>query len=123
LPQHLLLFNRALDTDPGHALWATQFSGAAGPFTIELAPCSEAAFAAFIDGLQLFSLGTSWGGFESLVMPAVPHHLRALAAPVDAPRLVRLHVGLEDAQDLCEDLRQAIKALSSCPDEPAPPRR
>jgi len=101
----------ALETDPGHALWRSQFSGAAGPFTIALAPCSEAAFACFIDSLSLFSLGTSWGGFESLVMPAVPHHLRALAAPEDAPRLVRLHIGLEHPQDLCNDLDAALTMM------------
>lgn len=101
----------ALETDPGHALWKAQFSGAAGPFTIELAPCSEAAFARFIDHLALFSLGTSWGGFESLAMPAVPHHLRALVLPDDVPRLVRLHIGLESAQDLCADLARALAAM------------
>ncbi|WP_246287999.1 trans-sulfuration enzyme family protein [Paraburkholderia sediminicola] len=103
----------ALETDPGHALWLSQFSGAAGPFTIELAPCSEAAFARFIDGLSLFSLGTSWGGFESLVMPAVPHHLRALPGSADAPRLVRLHIGLEDSQDLCNDLASALFVMQA----------
>lgn len=102
----------ALESDPGHGLWTSQFTGAAGPFTIELAPCAEAAFARFIDTLSLFSLGTSWGGFESLVMPAVPHHLRALAGADDAPRLVRLHIGLEDPGDLCEDLAGAIAAMS-----------
>lgn len=100
----------ALPSDPGHELWRTQFSGAAGPFTVELAPCSEAAFARFIDSLKLFSLGTSWGGFESLVMPAVPHHLRALDGSPDAPRLVRLHVGLEDPHDLGDDLLAALAA-------------
>ena len=101
----------ALETDPGHALWKAQFTGAAGPFTIELEPCSEAAFARFIDHLSLFGLGTSWGGFESLAMPAVPHHLRAQAMPDDVPRLVRLHIGLESAQDLCEDLAAALAAM------------
>ncbi|WP_405444652.1 PLP-dependent aspartate aminotransferase family protein [Streptomyces achromogenes] len=100
----------ALETDPGHKLWRSQFSGAAGPFTVELAPCSEATFTRFIDRLSLFSLGTSWGGFESLVMPAVPHHLRALAIPADAPRLVRLHIGLENPRDLCDDLASALTA-------------
>lgn len=108
----------ALVDDPGHALWAAQFSGAAGPFVIELAPCSDSAFARFIDGLQLFSLGTSWGGFESLVMPAVPHHLRALPASGNSPRRVRLHIGLEDPGDLCDDLAQAICHLS--PEEAVP---
>lgn len=101
----------ALDTDPGYELWCSQFSGAAGPFTIELAPCSEEAFTRFIDHLSLFSLGTSWGGFESLVMPAVPHHLRALATPADTPRLVRFHIGLESPQDLCDDLAAALAAM------------
>ncbi|GHH95720.1 trans-sulfuration enzyme family protein [Streptomyces capillispiralis] len=101
----------ALATDPGHKLWRSQFSGAAGPFTVELAPCSEEAFTRFIDGLSLFSLGTSWGGFESLVMPAVPHHLRALAAPSYAPRPVRFHIGLESPQDLCDDLAAALAAV------------
>ncbi|HSV52246.1 MAG TPA: cystathionine beta-lyase [Burkholderiaceae bacterium] len=101
----------ALESDPGHALWREQFSGAAGPFTFELAPCSETAFAAFIDALQLFSLGTSWGGFESLVLPAVPYHLRTLSVLPDEGRLVRLHVGLEDPQDLRDDLASALAKL------------
>lgn len=103
----------ALQDDPGHGLWRSQFSGAAGPFTIEMEPCNEDAFARFIDSLSLFSLGTSWGGYESLVMPAVPHHLRAFTMSPDTPRLVRLHIGLEDVKDLCEDLRIAIAALSA----------
>ncbi|GGQ35829.1 hypothetical protein GCM10010140_77200 [Streptosporangium pseudovulgare] len=109
----------ALDADPGYELWRSQFSGAAGPFTIELAPCGEDVFTRFIDHLSLFGLGTSWGGFESLVMPAVPHHLRALAAPADAPRLVRLHIGLESPRDLCDDLSAALSALRRDPDTTA----
>ncbi|MGE7387765.1 trans-sulfuration enzyme family protein [Streptomyces sp. NPDC004126] len=101
----------ALETDPGYKLWQSQFSGAAGPFTVELAPCSEEAFTHFIDSLSLFGLGTSWGGFESLVMPAVPHHLRALATPANTPRLVRFHIGLESPQDLCDDLAAALAAV------------
>lgn len=97
-----------LPGDPGHALWRQQFSGAPGPFTVQLVPCSEAAFEAFINALQLFGLGTSWGGFESLVMPAIPHHLRALPVQPDAGRLVRLHIGLEAPGDLCDDLAAAL---------------
>ena len=107
-PEVVRVMFPALPGDPGHALWRAQFSGAAGPFTFELAPCSETAFAAFIDALRLFSLGTSWGGYESLVLPAVPYDLRHLATLPDAGRLVRLHVGLEDAEDLCSDLDQAL---------------
>lgn len=102
----------ALESDPGHHLWKSQFSGGPGPFTFELSSCSEKQFSGFIDGLHLFSLGTSWGGFESLVMPAVPHHLRHLAILPNEGRLVRLHIGLEDPEDLCADLEQAFRALS-----------
>lgn len=102
----------ALPGDPGHALWRDQFSGAAGPFSFELTPCSEEAFARFIDALQLFSLGTSWGGFESLALPAVPYHLRTLSVLPDQGRLVRLHLGLEDAGDLRDDLAQAFARMS-----------
>ncbi len=109
--QVLRVLYPALPDDPGHALWRAQFSGAAGPLTFELAPCSEPAFASFIDALQLFSLGTSWGGFESLVLPAVPYHLRHLDVLPDAGRLVRVHLGLEHAQDLCDDLAQAFSRL------------
>jgi cystathionine beta-lyase len=111
--QVLRVMYPALETDPGHALWRTQFSGAGGPFTIELQPCTEPRFERFIDSLRLFSLGTSWGGFESLVMPAIPHAQRGLAVQPDSGRLVRLHVGLEDAQDLCGDLAQALEKLTA----------
>ena len=110
-PQVRRVLFPALESDPGHALWRAQFSGAAGPFSFELVPCSETAFAAFIDALQLFGLGTSWGGFESLALPAVPFPLRTLSVLPDEGRLVRLHVGLEDPQDLCDDLGQALARL------------
>ena len=107
-PQVRRVLFPALPSDPGHALWRAQFSGAAGPFTFELAPCGEAAFAAFIDALALFGLGTSWGGYESLVLPAVPYDQRHLATLPDEGRLVRLHVGLEDARDLRHLLAQTV---------------
>ena len=110
-PQVKRVLFPALASDPGHVLWRGQFSGAAGPFSFELISCSERSFAAFIDALQLFSLGTSWGGFESLVLPAVPYHLRTLSVLPDEGRLVRLHVGLEDAGDLRDDLAQALSRL------------
>ncbi len=110
-PQVKNILFPVLPSDPGHALWQAQMSGGAGPFTFELQPCSEAHYEQFINALQLFGLGTSWGGFESLVMPAIAHHLRALAVQPDAGRLVRVHIGLEDAEDLCADLQQALARL------------
>lgn len=101
----------ALPGDEGHALWKKQFSGAGGPFTFELRACDQTAFEQFIDALRLFGLGTSWGGFESLVMPAIPHHLRSLERQPDEGRMVRVHIGLEDPGDLCDDLAQALRFI------------
>jgi cysteine-S-conjugate beta-lyase len=112
-PQVKRVLYPVLPDDPGHLLWKKQFSGGAGPFTFELGPCTETDFAGFIDALTLFGLGASWGGFESLVMPAIPHHRWALKVQPDEGRLVRLHIGLEDPADLCADLQQALAHLRS----------
>jgi cysteine-S-conjugate beta-lyase len=110
-PQVKRVLFPALETDAGYRLWCSQFSGAAGPFTFELVSCSERAFESFINTLRLFGLGTSWGGFESLVLPAVPYHLRTFNVLPDEGRLVRIHIGLEDPQDLCADLANALAKL------------
>jgi cystathionine beta-lyase len=107
-PQVKRVLFPALESDPGYPIWKRLFSGASGLFSIELAACKEDACAAFYDSLQLFGIGTSWGGFESLVMPAIPHHLRGLKARPDEGCLVRLHIGLSDPGDLCDDLAQAL---------------
>jgi cystathionine beta-lyase len=101
----------ALPSDPDHGLWRAQFSGAPGLFSVELVACDEAAYARFIESLELFGLGASWGGFESLVLPAVPAARRGLEPEPDAGRLVRLHVGLEDPADLIADLGNALARL------------
>jgi cystathionine beta-lyase len=101
----------ALPASPDHGLWRRDFTGAAGLFSIVLTPCPTAAVHAFLDRLELFGLGFSWGGFESLALHADPQ----FAVRSDAPRLpgplVRLNIGLEDPGDLIEDLRQAMEAL------------
>jgi cystathionine beta-lyase len=101
----------ALPSDPDHGLWKAQFSGVPGLLTIELRPCEEAAYERFIESLKLFGLGASWGGFESLVLPAIPHARRDLERQPDEGRLVRLHVGLEDPDDLIGDLAGALEGL------------
>ena len=114
-PEIKKIFYPPLSKNKGndYYLWQKYFTGAAGPFTVELEPCNEQQFEGFINGLNLFGLGTSWGGFESLVMPAIPHHLRAEKHMPDEGRLVRFHVGLEDADDLCRDIEGALKNLGA----------
>ena len=90
---------------PGHEFWKRDFKGSSGLFSFELKDGDDARRAAFIDRLELFGLGYSWGGYESLAMPVDP--VRTVSrAP--APNLVRLHVGLEDPGDLIADLEQAL---------------
>ena len=110
-PQVVRVLYPALPSDPDHELWRAQFSGAPGLLTIELQPCDEAAYARFIESLELFGLGASWGGFESLVLPATPHARRGLDPQPDDGRLVRLHIGLEDPDDLIGDLAGALEGL------------
>jgi cystathionine beta-lyase len=102
----------ALAEDPGHALWKRDFLGSSGLFAVELPPCSRAQLAAFIDGLEYFALGFSWGGFESLVVPANPGRMRT-ARPWSGGPLVRLQIGLEDPADLIEDLARGLDRMKA----------
>ena len=98
----------ALESDPGHALWKRDFSGAAGLFTIELNPCSDAQLAAMMDHYAYFALGYSWGGFESL---AVTAHITRSVRPLAGGTLVRYNIGLEDPDDLIRDLEAGFERL------------
>lgn len=99
----------ALDDHPGHDLWKRDFSGACGLFGVVLKPVSPAAVAAFVDGLQHFGIGYSWGGFESLIVPAhITRKVRPFAA--DGP-VLRIHAGLEDPADLVADLELGLKRM------------
>ncbi len=110
-PEVVRVLYPALPSDPDHGLWRAQFSGAPGLFSIELRACDETAYARFIESLELFGLGASWGGFESLVLPAVPQARRGLHHQPDEGRLVRFHIGLEDPEDLIGDLASALEGL------------
>jgi cysteine-S-conjugate beta-lyase len=100
----------ALPGDPGHALWKRDFLGSAGLLGVELAPCSREQLAAFIDGLECFALGFSWGGYESLIVPARVHGERSVR-PWEGGPLVRLQIGLEDPEDLCADLARGLDRM------------
>ena len=100
----------ALPDDPGHALWRRDFRGASGLFGVALAgSVRERALKAMVDGLQLFGRGYSWGGFESLLIPARPERTAGVPAP-EGP-MFRISAGLEDADDLIADLRQGFERL------------
>ncbi len=101
-----------LHNDPGHALWKRDFTGACGLFGVVLREASDKAIAAMIDGMKLFGIGASWGGFESLILPARFH--RAFPPDLEGP-LLRLHIGLEDVDDLKTDLVAGFERLRQIP--------
>jgi cystathionine beta-lyase len=112
-PQVGRVFYPALANDPGHALWQRDFSGASGLVSFVLAGADVRQAEAFIDALRFFGIGASWGGYESLALIAAPERLREHSAWRGTDPVVRLHVGLEDPQDLIADLGQALVRAGS----------
>ena len=106
-PEVKRVLHPALESDPGHALWKRDFKGASGLFGVELQPCSRAQVAALMDHCEHFGIGYSWGGYESLIVPANLRHGRQVR-PWDGGPLIRLHIGLEDPADLRADLEAAF---------------
>jgi cystathionine beta-lyase len=110
-PEVVRVIHPALPDDPGHALWKRDFSGASVLFAMELKPVSDAAVEAMLDGMELFGMGYSWGGFESLILPCDVKSLRT-AVRWNAPGpIIRIHAGLEDVADLIDDLAQGFERL------------
>ncbi|WP_340316455.1 cystathionine beta-lyase [Rhizorhabdus argentea] len=103
-PQVARVLHPALPGCPGHDLWQRDFSGATGLFSIVLDGGDDAARAAMIDGLALFGIGFSWGGYESLALPVDPAGLRTATRWEAEGPVVRFHIGLEDPADLIADL-------------------
>jgi cystathionine beta-lyase len=102
------LLHPAFESCPGHEYWKRDFTGSSGLFAFTLADARAVDAARFVDALDLFGIGYSWGGFESLAVPAAPQ--RSVRTADGA--IVRLHIGLEDPRDLIADLEQAFGALA-----------
>ena len=111
-PQVRQVLCPALPGAPGHDLWKRDFKGTNGLFGLVLQPGDEARIEAFIDALELFGLGFSWGGFESLAIHCDPQLKLRPDRPDFGGPVVRLHVGLEDPEDLMADLRHALETYS-----------
>jgi len=101
----------ALESDPGHALWKRDFLGATGLFAIELDVAGRADMARFVDALEGFELGYSWGGFQSLAVPVNPGRADRVVRKWTGGPLVRFSIGLEDPADLIADLEQALRRI------------
>jgi cystathionine beta-lyase len=107
-PQVAAVLHPALPDCPGHEVWARDFLGSSGLFSFALKGGDDSACTRFIEALELFGIGYSWGGYESLVVPADPRRIRTATRWQAEGPLVRLHIGLEDPDDLIEDLAAAL---------------
>ncbi len=105
----------AFPTCPGHEIWKRDFLGSSGLFSVLLAPCSQEALAAFLDGLELFGMGYSWGGFESLVIPFDCKTYRTATAWAPGGPALRFSIGLEDIEDLKADLDAGFERMHATP--------
>ena len=112
-PEVVKVLHPALEGDPGHAIWKRDFTGASGLFSIVLRPAPQKAVDALLDTVKLFGMGYSWGGFESLVIPfdCAPYRTATKWAP-GGPAL-RLHIGLENVDDLKADLECGFEAFNA----------
>ena len=110
-PEVATVLHPALPTHPGHDIWRRDFLGSSGLFSIILNPCSRAGVAAMLDGLKLFGMGFSWGGFESLVVPFDCTPYRTATAWAPGGFALRFSIGLEDVGDLQADLHAGFARL------------
>jgi cysteine-S-conjugate beta-lyase len=112
-PEVLRLLHPALPSHPGHAIWKRDFSGATGLFSMVLKPVPQKAYYAFLDSLELFGIGASWGGYESLAIPFDCAPLRTATRWQPGGPTVRFHIGLEAVDDLIADLGRGFAALAA----------
>lgn len=99
----------ALPSHPDHALFARDFSGSGSLFAFRLPTGPHDALAAMMDNLELFSMGYSWGGYESLLLPTNPGRIRTAVPWTVEGQMMRIHVGLEDVDDLKRDLTAGLE--------------
>jgi len=112
-PEVARVLHPALPSHPQHALWQRDFLGASALFSVVLKPCSKTALAAMLDGYELFGMGASWGGYESLALPFDASKSRSATAWQPEGPTVRFHIGLEDVGDLKADLEAGFARLAT----------
>ena len=112
-PEVARVLHPGLEGDPGHAIWKRDFTGASGLFSIVLKPVEQKAVDALLDAVTLFGMGYSWGGFESLIIPFDCDGYRSATKWSPGGPTLRLHIGLENVDDLKADLDRGFAALKA----------
>jgi cysteine-S-conjugate beta-lyase len=115
-PEVLRMLHPAMPSHPGHALWKRDFTGASGLFSMVFKPVAQKAVYAFLDTLELFGIGASWGGYESLAIPFDCTNIRSATRWAPGGPTVRFHIGLEAVEDLIADLERGFVALANARD-------
>ena len=115
-PEVLRMLHPAMPSHPGHALWKRDFTGASGLFSMVFKPVPQKAVYAFLDALELFGIGASWGGYESLAIPFDCTNIRTATRWAPGGPTVRFHIGLEAVEDLIADLERGFAALANARD-------
>lgn len=110
-PEVARVMHPALPDDPGHSLWKRDFSGACGLFGVVLNPIAQTAVDEMLNHLELYGMGYSWGGFESLIIPTDPASIRTATQWQEPGPSLRIHAGLEDVDDLIADLEAGFDRL------------
>jgi cystathionine beta-lyase len=122
-PEVVRVLHPALADDPGHALWKRDFQGTSGLFGFLLKPMPREAVAALVEGCELFGLGASWGGYESLLVPWAPKPMRTAVPWTHEGPCLRVHAGLEAPEDLVDDLARGFAAMRAVLGGTAPAKK
>jgi cystathionine beta-lyase len=112
-PEVKQVLHPAFPDHPGHSIWRRDFTGASGLFGVLLHPAPRSAIAAALEGMRLFKMGSSWGGYESLIVPVDAGYIRATSPGGNDGVLLRVHAGLETIDDLIKDLEEGFGRLRS----------
>jgi cystathionine beta-lyase len=112
-PEVLRVLHPAMPSFQGHAIWKRDFTGASGLFSMVLKPVPQKAVYAFLNTLELFGMGASWGGFESLAIPFDCTHARTATRWAPSGPTIRFHIGLEAVDDLLADLERGFAAMAA----------
>jgi cystathionine beta-lyase len=110
-PEVATVLHPAMADHPNHALWKRDFLGASGLFGVVLQPFAEERVEAMLDGMRLFGMGFSWGGYESLILPSHLGAARSVREWRQPGPTLRIHAGLEDVEDLIADLEDGFARL------------
>jgi cysteine-S-conjugate beta-lyase len=112
-PEVLRVLHPAMPSFQGHAIWKRDFTGASGLFSMVLNPVPQKAVYAFLNTLELFGMGASWGGFESLAIPFDCTHARTATRWAPGGPTIRFHIGLEAVDDLIADLERGFASMAA----------